>query len=516
MVMKASLQLKLGQSLTMTPQLQQAIRLLQLSTLDLQQEIQQALESNPMLETSEEEEQAGEAANSSDDSKEAASQDDGADSQQASTSDSETSSDWDESENGPDWSSETDSPDTIPDDLPVDTAWDDIYQPAPSTATRNDDENDYDFETRNSPTETLRDHLEWQLNLTPLNERDQAIAHALLDAVNNNGYLTSPLEEIHSGMVEETDEDPLEFDEVEAVLHRLQHFDPPGVFARDLQECLLIQLNQLPPDTPWLSQARLVITHYINLLGNRDYAQLLRRSRLKEDQLRDVLALITTLNPRPGDTIDQAEPDYVIPDVIVRKHQNRWRVELNPEIAPRIRVNASYASLIKRADSSADNTYMRDQLQEAKWFIKSLQSRNETLLKVATRIVEHQQGFLDKGEEAMKPLILSDIAQVVEMHESTISRVTTQKYMHTPRGIFELKYFFSSHVSTDEGGECSSTAIRAMIKKLISAETPKKPLSDSKIAAMLGDQGINVARRTVAKYREAMHIPPSNERKRLV
>jgi RNA polymerase sigma-54 factor len=514
--MKASLQLKLGQSLTMTPQLQQAIRLLQLSTLDLQQEIQQALESNPMLETSEEEEQAGEAANSSDDSKEAASQDDGADSQQASTSDSETSSDWDESENGPDWSSETDSPDTIPDDLPVDTAWDDIYQPAPSTATRNDDENDYDFETRNSPTETLRDHLEWQLNLTPLNERDQAIAHALLDAVNNNGYLTSPLEEIHSGMVEETDEDPLEFDEVEAVLHRLQHFDPPGVFARDLQECLLIQLNQLPPNTPWLSQARLVITHYINLLGNRDYAQLLRRSRLKEDQLRDVLALITTLNPRPGDTIDQAEPDYVIPDVIVRKHQNRWRVELNPEIAPRIRVNASYASLIKRADSSADNTYMRDQLQEAKWFIKSLQSRNETLLKVATRIVEHQQGFLDKGEEAMKPLILSDIAQVVEMHESTISRVTTQKYMHTPRGIFELKYFFSSHVSTDEGGECSSTAIRAMIKKLISAETPKKPLSDSKIAAMLGDQGINVARRTVAKYREAMHIPPSNERKRLV
>ena len=516
MVMKASLQLKLGQSLTMTPQLQQAIRLLQLSTLDLQQEIQQALESNPMLETSEEEEQAGEAANSADDSKETASQDDGTESQQASTSESDTSSDWDESENGPDWSSETDSPDTIPDDLPVDTAWDDIYQPAPSTATRNDDENDYDFETRNSPTETLRDHLEWQLNLTPLNERDQAIAHALLDAVNNNGYLTSPLEEIHSGMVEETDEDPLEFDEVEAVLHRLQHFDPPGVFARDLQECLLIQLNQLPPNTPWLSQARLVITHYINLLGNRDYAQLLRRSRLKEDQLRDVLALITTLNPRPGDTIDQAEPDYVIPDVIVRKHQNRWRVELNPEIAPRIRVNASYASLIKRADSSADNTYMRDQLQEAKWFIKSLQSRNETLLKVATRIVEHQQGFLDKGEEAMKPLILSDIAQVVEMHESTISRVTTQKYMHTPRGIFELKYFFSSHVSTDEGGECSSTAIRAMIKKLISAETPKKPLSDSKIAAMLGDQGINVARRTVAKYREAMHIPPSNERKRLV
>jgi RNA polymerase sigma-54 factor len=510
--MKASLQLKLGQSLTMTPQLQQAIRLLQLSTLDLQQEIQQALESNPMLETSEDEDQASETSELNDASERSASNDE----EKASATETATATDWDESENGPDWASETDSPDKIPDDLPVDTAWDDIYQSAPASATRNDEDNDHDFETRNSPTETLRDHLEWQLNLTPLSERDQAIAHALLDAVNNNGYLTSPLDEIHSGMVEDSDEDPLELDEVEAVLHRLQHFDPPGVFARDLQECLLIQLNQLPPDTPWLAQARLVITHYINLLGNRDYAQLLRRSRLKEDQLREVLGLITALNPRPGDTIDQAEPDYVIPDVIVRKHNDRWRVELNPEIAPRIRVNASYASLIKRADSSADNTYLRDQLQEAKWFIKSLQSRNETLLKVATRIVEHQQGFLDQGEEAMKPLILSDIAQAVEMHESTISRVTTQKYMHTPRGIFELKYFFSSHVSTDEGGECSSTAIRAMIRKLISAETPKKPLSDSKIAAMLEEQGINVARRTVAKYREAMHIPPSNERKRLV
>ncbi|MDV3503034.1 RNA polymerase factor sigma-54 [Marinobacter sp. M-5] len=509
MVMKASLQLKMGQSLTMTPQLQQAIRLLQLSTLDLQQEIQQALDSNPMLETPED-----------DDTPEA--NDDARDTEaeqvqvEETAAAAESASDWDESENGPDWASENDIPDNIPDDLPVDTAWDDIYQSAPAPASRNDDENDSDFETRNSPAETLQDHLDWQLNLTPLNERDRAIAHALMDAVDERGYLTSPIEEIHSGLLDETEDDPLELDEVEAVLHRLQHFDPPGVFARDLQECLLIQLNQLPPETPWLSQARLVITHYINLLGNRDYAQLLRRSRLKEDQLRDVLTLITSLNPRPGDSVDRAEPDYVIPDVIVRKHNERWRVELNPEIAPRIRVNASYASLIKRADSSADNTYLRDQLQEAKWFIKSLQSRNETLLKVATRIVEHQQGFLDQGEEFMKPLILSDIAQAVEMHESTISRVTTQKYMHTPRGIFELKYFFSSHVSTDEGGECSSTAIRAMIKKLIAAETPKKPLSDSKIAAMLGEQGIKVARRTVAKYREAMHIPPSNERKRLV
>jgi len=515
MVMKASLQLKLGQSLTMTPQLQQAIRLLQLSTLDLQQEIQQALESNPLLETSEDDDQTETPSADGDQNQDNTPNETPTDNTADMAADA-ASSDWDESETGPDWQSENEIPDTLPDDLPVDTAWEDVYQSAPASAARNDDENDHDFETRNSPTETLRDHLEWQLNLTPLSERDQAIAHALMDAVDERGYLTSPLDEIYAGLIDDTEEDPLEMDEVEAVLRRLQYFDPPGVFARDLQDCLLIQLNQLPPETPWLAQARLVITHYINLLGNRDYAQLLRRSRLKEDQLRDVLALITSLNPRPGDIIDRTEPDYVIPDVIVRKHNGRWRVELNPEIAPRIRVNASYASLIRRADSSADNTYLRDQLQEAKWFIKSLQSRNETLLKVATRIVEYQQGFLDYGEEAMKPLILSDIAQVVEMHESTISRVTTQKYMHTPRGIFELKYFFSSHVSTDEGGECSSTAIRAMIKKLIAAETPKKPLSDSKIAAMLGEQGINVARRTVAKYREAMHIPPSNERKRLV
>lgn len=508
MVMKASLQLKLGQSLTMTPQLQQAIRLLQLSTLDLQQEIQQALDSNPMLETQEEDDRLeGETSNDNEDNREDRSDD------SSSTAESDTS--WDE-EPSDEWQADNNDSENIPDDLPVDTAWDDIYQPSPAPASRADDDSETDFETRNSPTETLHDHLEWQLNLTPMSERDQAIAHSLLDSVDDQGYLSTDLDDIHSGLMDESDEDPLELDEVEAVLRRLQHFDPPGVFARNLQECLLIQLNQLPTDTPWLPQARLVITHYINLLGNRDYAQLLRRSRLKEDQLKEVLALITRLNPRPGSAIDQAEPDYVIPDVIVRKHNGRWRVELNPEIAPRIRVNASYASLIRRADSSADNTYLRDQLQEAKWFIKSLQSRNETLLKVATRIVEHQQGFLDHGEEAMKPLILSDIAQAVEMHESTISRVTTQKFMHTPRGIFELKYFFSSHVSTDEGGECSSTAIRAMIKKLIAAETPKKPLSDSKIAAMLGEQGIKVARRTVAKYREAMQIPPSNERKRLV
>ncbi len=289
-----------------------------------------------------------------------------------------------------------------------------------------------------------------------------------------------------------------------------------GVGARDLRECLLLQIRQLPDDTPMLEQATRVIRDHLELLGNRDFSQLMRRSKLKEDQLRDAISLIQTLNPRPGSEIASGEAEYVIPDVIVRRDSHRWIVELNQDAVPKVRVNGHYASMVRRADSSEDNTYLRNNLQEARWFIKSLQSRNETLMKVATQIVEHQRGFLEHGEEAMKPLVLHDIAEAVGMHESTISRVTTQKYMHTPRGIFELKYFFSSHVGTSEGGEFSSTAIRALIKKLVAAENPKKPLSDSKIAGLLEEQGIEVARRTIAKYRESLNIAPSSERKRLV
>jgi RNA polymerase sigma-54 factor len=288
------------------------------------------------------------------------------------------------------------------------------------------------------------------------------------------------------------------------------------VCTRDLQECLLVQLRQLPADTPWLEQARLILTRHLNQLGNGDYQQILRRTRLKEEDLRAVLTLIQSLDPNPGQSAVQPSVEYVVPDVFVSKRNGRWVVELNPDIAPRLRINSDYASLIKRADSSADNTFLRDNLQEARWFLKSLHSRNETLMKVATKIVEHQRNFLEYGEEAMKPLVLHDIAEAVEMHESTISRVTTQKYMHTPRGIFELKYFFSSHVATTSGGECSSTAIRALIKKLVAAENPRKPLSDNKIAQLLEEQGIKVARRTIAKYRDTLLIPPSNERKRLV
>ena len=512
MVMKASLQLKLGQQLTMTPQLQQAIRLLQLSTLDLQQEIQEALESNPMLEVSDDDRNTSDNSESESDSGSESNSQSNAEELTPSSKETASETGSEEIMNSEDWS------DSIPNDLPVDTAWDDIYpNNAPSGPAP---EEDSDFESRNSVGESLQDHLLWQLNLTPMSDIDKLIGMSIIDSVNTDGYLSSTIEEILSGFAEsnqeEVDAHEVELDEVQAVLKRIQHFDPPGVASRDLQECLLIQLNQLPDGTPWLPQAKLVINHYLNLLGNRDYAQLMRRSRIKETDLKLVIKLIQSLNPRPGEQISGSTPEYVVPDVVVKKVNERWKVELNPEIAPKIRVNSGYASLVKRADSSADNTYMKDQLQEAKWFIKSLQSRNETLLKVSSKIVEHQQGFLDHGEEAMKPLILHDIAEAVEMHESTISRVTTQKFMHTPRGIFELKYFFSSHVSTASGGECSSTAIRAIIKKLVAAESAKKPLSDSKIATILDEQGIKVARRTIAKYREAMSIPPSNERKRLI
>ena len=329
-----------------------------------------------------------------------------------------------------------------------------------------------------------------------------------------DGYLSVSLEEIHQSLASDEDSD-LELDEIEAVLHRIQNFDPAGVAARNLQESLLIQLRQLDDVSHKQQLATQLLEQHFDLLASRDYSQLLRKLKIDEDQLKDVISFIQSLNPRPGGMVSDQKPEYVIPDVFVKKVKNKWVVELNPDTAPRLRINNHYASLIKQVNNSADNTYMKNHLQEARWFIKSLTSRNETLLKVATCIVERQRGFLEYGEEAMKAMVLHDIAEAVEMHESTISRVTTKKYMHTPRGIFELKYFFSSHVATASGGECSATAIRALLKKLIAAENTNKPLSDSKLADILSEQGINVARRTVAKYREAINIPPSNERKRL-
>ena len=516
--MKPTLQLKIGQQLTMTPQLQQAIKLLQLSTLELQQEIQEALESNPMLESSDESDRSTTESNSQEST--SAEANDTIDfAQTAEAQSQEDPSDFNSSDNAV----ELDAHENIPNDLPVDSAWDDVYQssgPAstPSSSVGGDD--DYNFDEKNTEEDSLLDHLQWQLNLTPISDRDKAMGSAIIEAIDPKGYLTVTTEDLVETLNNGNNtDDPLELveeDEICAILKLIQQFDPPGVAARDLRECLLIQLNQLPTDTEWRSQAIQVVSDHIDLLGSRDYTQIMRKTKLKEHDLKDVIQLIQTLSPYPGETVAPANPQYVIPDVIVRKVKDRWTVELNPDAAPKIRINTSYASLIQRADNSSDNTFLRNNLQEARWFIKSLQSRNETLLKVASKIVEYQRGFFEYGEEAMKPLVLHDIAEAVEMHESTISRVTTQKFMHTPKGIFELKYFFSSHVSTTSGGECSSTAIRAIIKKLVAAEDPKKPLSDSKIAGLLAEQQIKVARRTIAKYRESLMIPPSNERKRLV
>ncbi|TXS96362.1 RNA polymerase factor sigma-54 [Parahaliea maris] len=499
--MKQSLQLKLGQQLTMTPQLQQAIRLLQLSTLDLQQEIQQALDSNPLLEMTEEDDSPAEPPDNSERHTDPAPE----------TGDGPLESlERTASDKGSD---DTEWPTSMPEDLPVDTQWEDLLPSASAPAGNSDDSGDYDFESRNGSGESLQDRLRWQLNLTRLSDVDRVIAMAIIDATDHNGRLTSTPEDILDSLVPELD---IELDEVIAVLHCLQQFEPAGVCARDLQECLQIQLAQLPPDTPYLEQARTILARHMNQLGAGDHQQILRRTRMSEEDLRNTLSLVRSLDPNPGLSVESDDTEYVVPDVFVRKHHNRWGVELNPDIAPRLRINSDYASLIKRADNSADNTFLKDNLQEARWFLKSLQSRNETLMKVASKIVEHQRNFLEYGEEAMKPLVLHDIAEAVDMHESTISRVTTRKYMHTPRGIFELKYFFSSHVGTAGGGECSSTAIRALIKKLVAAENPRKPLSDNKITQLLEEQGIQVARRTVAKYRDTLLIPPSNERKRLV
>ncbi len=493
--MKPSLQLRLGQSLTMTPQLQQAIRLLQLSSIELQAEIQDALESNMMLELE--------------------------DSEQNEATNIESPSDKsDDKQAGPENAERIDiQNETMPDDLPVDSVWEDVYDGTGSYPKNAENVLGNDgFENQDSSEKTLRDHLSWQLNLTPTSDEDKVIAMAIIDSIDDDGYLTETTEAILASVKdsEHDIDDEIGVEEIEAVLHLMQAMEPAGVCARDIKECLTIQLRQCDPDTPWLKEAMLLVDHYLGMLASRDFNQLMRKMKLDRDTLAEVVNLIQSMNPRPGGQVSETQTEYVIADVYVKKEKGIWRVKLNTESMPNLRINSAYANLIKRADNSADNTSLKSHLQEARWFIKSLQSRSETLLKVAACIVERQRAFLEHGEEAMRPMVLHDIAEELGMHESTISRVTTRKYMHTPRGLFELKYFFSSHVSTNYGGVASSTAIRALIKKLIGAEKPYKPLSDSKIAAILGDQGINVARRTVAKYREAMSIPPSNERKRLV
>ncbi len=501
--MKQSLQLRIGQSLTMTPQLQQAIRLLQLSTLELSTEIQDALDSNMMLEA------VDESGSSSDTNQQDSSN------QTSETKNSEDNNPADSNaDNEPaQVESNLNEDSTIPDELPVDTVWEDIYDSMshlPTASSAPADTND--MEVVSVTGESLQQHLDWQRELAPFSPTDSIIAQAIIDSINDDGFLGTTIEELHQGLVGEYD---IELDEVAAVLRQIQNFDPPGIAARDLKESLVLQLDQLDGSVDNLEFAKELISNHFEQLANRDYTLIMRQMKLSEEELKEVVTLVQSLNPRPGSHITDSNPEYVIPDVVVSKQKNKWVVELNPDAAPKIRINSHYASLIKQVNNSSDNTNMKNHLQEARWFIKSLQSRNETLLKVSTSIVNRQLGFLEYGEEAMKALVLHDIAEEVEMHESTISRVTTKKYMHTPRGIFELKYFFSSHVSTASGGECSATAIRALLKKLIAAENRNKPLSDSKLADILAEQGIQVARRTVAKYRESLIIPSSNERKQL-
>ncbi|MHA3317179.1 RNA polymerase factor sigma-54 [Legionella pneumophila] len=460
--MKPTLQIGIGQHLTLTPQLQQAIRLLQLSTFDLQQEIQLVVESNPLLEATPVEEKEDTQINTN--------------------------------QNQDEYS---------------DFQWSQLYNNL--NKRNNFEENDYNFDNLHCTTTNLQDHLNWQLDLTPMSDIDRVIATTIIDAINDDGFLTIPVSEIHASL--NSDDFPLDIEEIEAVRHRLQLFDPVGCASVNLAETLVLQLEQLPLEPKLLATAKKVILEDIELLGQHNYRQLMKNHQISEKTIHEILQVIHKLNPKPGSLIHQDNIEYVIPDLTVKKIDNQWKVFLNQDILPRLSINSQYAALIQRANNSLDNQFLKHNLQEARWFLKSIQSRQETLLKVATCIMEYQHGFLEFGEEAMKPLILNDVASALDMHESTVSRVTTQKFINTPRGVFELKYFFSSHVNTDSGGECSSTAIRAVIKKLISTENRKKPLSDSKIAQLIGEQGIKVARRTVAKYREAMGIPPSNERK---
>ena len=469
MAMKASLQLRVSTQLSMTPQLQQAIALLQLSTLDLRQEIQQALEANPMLELDDD---FGEQA-------------------------------VNEAQQEDEWSSE------IPSELSTDSDWSDTYPDYSSSATGEGP----DFE-RQAAGQSLGSHLAWQLAMADLDARQRLIAESLIDAVDPTGYLTQPIDDIRDGLRQQG-LDGLPTREVEQVLLRLQQFEPTGVLARDLRECLLLQLAVLPDDTPLLPQARRLVRQFLEALAADDRRLLKRRLGLDDAALDEVITLVRSLNPRPGNAYAEVSGHYITPDLIARHDESGWRIELNAEALPRLRIQPDYASLVRRADKSLDNQFLKDHLQEARWLMKSLTSRNDTLLRVGQEIMAHQIEFLERGEEAMRPLILADIAQAVEMHESTISRVTTQKFIHTPRGVFELKYFFSSHVGGNGDGDIhSSTAIRARLRKLIADEPARKPLSDNRLVELLEEEGIKVARRTIAKYREALGIPSSSERKR--
>ena len=477
-MLKPSLQLKIGQKLAMTPQLQQAIRLLQLSSLELVDEVRQALDSNVMLEA--------------------------------------------EQDPDPATSSEGETPEPEQPDAAVETRFEppDYFQ-TPATGGGWQEEIPEDRRLENADSEGLHQHLHWQLEMAPFSQRDRAIGRAIIDAIDDEGYLRESIDGLVNILDPHTegdtgieDEEAPTADEVSMVLHRIQDFDPPGVGARDLRECLLLQLNGLEQEGADVDLARRMVRDHLDDLPRASPKQLARRLRESEEAVQTAIAVIQSLHPRPGMRVQPSDAEYIIPDVVISRQEGRWVVELNQEITPSIRINRMYADAIN-GKRGGEFDSMRGQLQEARWLVRSLEMRNETLIRVASAIIEHQQDFLEHGEEYMKPLVLAEIAETLGLHESTISRVTTRKYMLTPRGVFEFKYFFSTQLARSDGSETSATAVRARIKRLISDEDPRKPLSDSRLVADLKSEGFQVARRTVAKYREALSIPPSHERKRM-
>ena len=483
--MKPTLQLRLSQHLTLTPQLQQSIRLLQLSTVELNQEIERLLTENPILERDEPESDASQGsserggdANAPRDSSAAGDAQEAASALAREDAPAEPRRDWG-ADNATGWRGADD-----------------------------DDDGERSFTAPDSPT--LRDHLLTQLSLTNLDARDRTLVGVLIDALNDDGYLTQPLEEIAALLPADAE---VHQDELSIALRHLQNFEPSGVGARAPAECLALQIRALGEGGPLERLALVIVEKHLGLLASRDYARLRSATGASEETLRAAHRFIRGLNPRPGAAFARVEARYVVPDVVVRKVKNVWRASLNAEAMPRLRINRLYAELA--AGGRNAGKALASQLQEARWLIKNVQQRFDTILRVSQAIVDRQRHFFEHGEVAMRPMVLREIAEMLGLHESTISRVTTQKYMATPRGTFELKYFFGSHVATEAGGAASATAIRALIKQLIAAEDAHAPLSDSRISQILGQQGIVVARRTIAKYREFLHIPPVNQRKSL-
>jgi RNA polymerase sigma-54 factor len=474
--MKPGIQLRQSQQLSLTPQLQQAIRLLQLSQIELQAELRELAEANPLidLDDPESEEEQAETPTSDD------TENPGDDARTETVDDSEY---WDEN-----------SPQVV--------EW------AQSSRGFDDDDNS---EPQDAAPEGLRDHLQWQANLSGFSTREASIATAIIDALDDDGYLREGLEPVLAAL--HALEPPVGKNEADTVRLRLQHFEPVGVASLDLGDCLGAQLEQLDPATEGRDLARAIVEGELDLLARRDVAKLSNRFGASEDEVIAAITLVRALDPRPGSRFDHERTEYIAPDAYAVKVGGRWRVSLSHDCQPRMAINQHYCSLIARAQRS-DAAWMRGQLQEARWLMKSLEARADTLLKVAQAIVRTQSAFLDFGPEAMKPLVMRELAEELGMHESTISRVTTRKYLHTPRGTFEFKHFFSSSVATEDGGSASATAIQAMIRKLVNEENPSKPLSDQTLTAELNKRGIQVARRTVAKYREQMRIPSSSERLR--